>query len=116
MSNHFYALIMAGGVGSRLWPLSRKKSPKQVLPLVGERSMFQGAVDRLQRLQLLDPARRSFRLWDPEHAPEALRTAVRRARLAFEESSEATSPARPIVIQPTAPPKTKAAGAIPSAR
>ncbi len=50
MANHFYALIMAGGVGSRLWPLSRQKSPKQVLPLVGERSMFQGAVDRLQPL------------------------------------------------------------------
>lgn len=50
MSNHFYALIMAGGVGSRLWPLSRQKSPKQVLPLVGDRSMFQGAVDRLQPL------------------------------------------------------------------
>jgi mannose-1-phosphate guanylyltransferase len=50
MINHFYALIMAGGVGSRLWPLSRQKSPKQVLPLVGKRSMFQGAVERLQPL------------------------------------------------------------------
>jgi mannose-1-phosphate guanylyltransferase len=50
MASHFYALIMAGGVGSRLWPLSRQKSPKQVLPLVGDRSMFQGAVDRLQPL------------------------------------------------------------------
>ncbi len=50
MADHFYALIMAGGVGSRLWPLSRQKSPKQVLPLVGERSMFQGAVDRLRPL------------------------------------------------------------------
>jgi mannose-1-phosphate guanylyltransferase len=52
MPNHFYALIMAGGVGSRLWPLSRQKSPKQVLPLVGERSMFQGTVERLQPLLL----------------------------------------------------------------
>jgi mannose-1-phosphate guanylyltransferase len=50
MSNHFYALIMAGGVGSRLWPLSRQKSPKQVLPLMGERSMFAMAVERLQPL------------------------------------------------------------------
>ena len=39
MSNHYYALIMAGGIGTRLWPLSRQKSPKQVLPLVGERSL-----------------------------------------------------------------------------
>ena len=50
MSNHFYALIMAGGVGSRLWPLSRQKSPKQVLPLMGEHSMFAMAVERLQPL------------------------------------------------------------------
>lgn len=50
MSNHFYALIMAGGVGSRLWPLSRQKSPKQVLPLMGEHSMFTMAVKRLQPL------------------------------------------------------------------
>lgn len=50
MANHYYALIMAGGIGTRLWPLSRQKSPKQVLPLVGERSMFGLAVERLQPL------------------------------------------------------------------
>jgi mannose-1-phosphate guanylyltransferase len=54
MSDHFYALIMAGGVGSRLWPLSRQKSPKQVLPLLGEHSMFAMAVERLR--PLLTPA------------------------------------------------------------
>jgi len=54
MSNHFYALIMAGGVGSRLWPLSRQKSPKQVLPLMGEQSMFAMAVERLQPLLMPD--------------------------------------------------------------
>ena len=43
----YYALIMAGGSGSRLWPLSRQDSPKQVLKLLGERTMFQLAVDRL---------------------------------------------------------------------
>jgi mannose-1-phosphate guanylyltransferase len=42
-----YALIMAGGSGTRLWPLSRQNTPKQALRLVGERSMFQHAVDRL---------------------------------------------------------------------
>ena len=50
MTNHFYALIMAGGIGSRLWPMSRQKSPKQVLPLMGEHSMFAMAVERLQPL------------------------------------------------------------------
>ena len=46
----YYALIMAGGSGTRLWPLSRQDRPKQTLRLVGERSMFQHAVDRLEPL------------------------------------------------------------------
>jgi len=47
---HFYALIMAGGTGTRLWPLSRENRPKQVLPLIGDRTMFQIAVERLAPL------------------------------------------------------------------
>ncbi len=46
----YYAVIMAGGIGSRLWPLSRQHRPKQALSLVGERTMFQLAVDRLRPL------------------------------------------------------------------
>ena len=46
----FYALIMAGGVGTRLWPLSRRDRPKQSLKLVGERTMFEHAVDRIAPL------------------------------------------------------------------
>lgn len=45
-----YAVIMAGGSGTRLWPLSRKSRPKQALNLIGERTMFQHAVDRLAPL------------------------------------------------------------------
>ena len=41
------AIIFAGGTGTRLWPLSRKKSPKQFEKLVGNRSTLQLAVDRL---------------------------------------------------------------------
>ena len=43
----FHALIMAGGFGTRLWPLSRRGRPKQSLTLVGERTMFEHAVDRI---------------------------------------------------------------------
>lgn len=46
----YYALIMAGGGGTRLWPLSRRSQPKQALELVGERTMFQHAVDRVAPL------------------------------------------------------------------
>ena len=45
---HTYAVIMAGGGGTRLWPISRKKHPKHVLPLLGERTLFQSALDRLE--------------------------------------------------------------------
>ncbi|MER3469426.1 MAG: hypothetical protein C4314_05750, partial [Thermoflexus sp.] len=42
-----YAVILAGGSGTRLWPLSRQSRPKQMLRLLGERTMFQLTVDRL---------------------------------------------------------------------
>ncbi len=48
--DHYYALIMAGGSGTRLWPLSRRDRPKQVLPLTEERTMFQLTVERLHNL------------------------------------------------------------------
>jgi len=57
MNESLYALIMAGGGGTRLWPLSRSAHPKQMLKLFGERTMFQLSVDRL--LPLL-PAERIF--------------------------------------------------------
>jgi mannose-1-phosphate guanylyltransferase len=44
---HYYALILAGGGGTRLWPLSRKDQPKQMLPLLKEETMFRVAVERL---------------------------------------------------------------------
>jgi mannose-1-phosphate guanylyltransferase len=50
MLDNFYAVIMAGGGGTRLWPLSRTSRPKQMLDLVDERSLFQSAVDRLEGL------------------------------------------------------------------
>lgn len=54
MSEHYYAVIMAGGGGTRLWPLSRNSKPKQMLKLDGDRSLFQVAVDRLVGLFPLD--------------------------------------------------------------
>jgi mannose-1-phosphate guanylyltransferase len=48
--NHTYAVIMAGGGGTRLWPVSRKNKPKQLLPLLGEETLFQSTVARLSNL------------------------------------------------------------------
>jgi mannose-1-phosphate guanylyltransferase len=44
----YYAVIMAGGTGTRLWPLSRKHHPKQALALAGDKTMFQLAVERIR--------------------------------------------------------------------
>ena len=46
-NRHHYALILAGGRGTRFWPRSRKRSAKQVLNVVGERSLIQATMDRL---------------------------------------------------------------------
>ncbi|OLQ75502.1 mannose-1-phosphate guanylyltransferase/mannose-6-phosphate isomerase [Photobacterium proteolyticum] len=48
-------VIMAGGSGSRLWPLSRSLYPKQFLPLMGKDSMLQETIARLAPLPCLSP-------------------------------------------------------------
>jgi mannose-1-phosphate guanylyltransferase len=48
--HHTYAVIMAGGGGTRLWPVSRRNRPKQMLSLVEDRTLFQATVERLDGL------------------------------------------------------------------
>jgi mannose-1-phosphate guanylyltransferase len=50
MSEHRYAVIMAGGGGTRLWPVSRKEKPKQLLPLLGQETLFQSTYMRLKKI------------------------------------------------------------------
>ncbi len=50
MHDHYYAVIMAGGGGTRLWPLSRQSRPKQMVHLQGDRSLFQLTIDRIEAL------------------------------------------------------------------
>jgi mannose-1-phosphate guanylyltransferase len=46
-NNDRFIIIMAGGRGERFWPISREKTPKQLIKLLGERSFLQQAVDRV---------------------------------------------------------------------
>lgn len=50
-----YPIIMAGGSGTRLWPLSREKQPKQFLDLTGDKTMLQFTIERLERMELEKP-------------------------------------------------------------
>jgi mannose-1-phosphate guanylyltransferase len=70
--DHLYAVIMAGGVGSRLWPRSRSATPKQFLDLLGSRTMLQETVDRIQPLISLD---RVLVVVSEEHA-DTVRTQI----------------------------------------
>lgn len=90
----YYALIMAGGSGTRLWPLSRKNRPKQSLPLVSERTMFQISVERLAPLI---PPERVFVVTNAEMAQR------------FSEQ-EPDIPARNYVVEPSAKDSGPAAG------
>src|SRR5256885_2919796 len=59
-----YVLVLSGGAGTRLWPLSRRDRPKQFLQLLGERSLLQDTVDRVSEFV---PSERIFVVAPPEH-------------------------------------------------
>ena len=49
-----FAVIIAGGRGTRFWPASRKDHPKQLLNIIGENSMLQMTVDRLRKMKNIE--------------------------------------------------------------
>lgn len=50
IDQHLYAVIMAGGSGTRFWPASRRSRPKQFLPIAGEKTMIAETCARLEGL------------------------------------------------------------------
>ena len=55
MAEQITPVILCGGSGTRLWPLSRKSYPKQFVELVGEGSLFQQSAQRLSGPEFADP-------------------------------------------------------------
>jgi mannose-1-phosphate guanylyltransferase len=70
MSANFYPVILAGGRGTRFWPLSRKKRAKQLLALDGKQTMIQQTVARLLPLA---PAKQIWVITNEDSRPEILR-------------------------------------------
>ena len=74
-SRRIIPLVLAGGAGTRLWPVSRDAMPKQFLPLVGETSTFQQALKRVSSPDLFAPpivmTSDAFRFFARSQAEEA---------------------------------------------
>ena len=47
---HYYPVILTGGAGSRLWPVSREFFPKPLLPLFGDQTLLQDTAARLDSI------------------------------------------------------------------
>ncbi|MEF8834041.1 MAG: mannose-1-phosphate guanylyltransferase/mannose-6-phosphate isomerase, partial [Halofilum sp. (in: g-proteobacteria)] len=86
-------VLLAGGSGTRLWPLSRRAYPKQFVPLLGETSLFAATLERLGGLQHLAP----MVVCNEEHrflvAEEIRNSDVSRASILLEPAGRNTSPA-----------------------
>ena len=96
----FIPVIIAGGSGTRLWPLSRSLYPKQFLPLSSEYSMLQETLLRLEGLSALSP----ITICNEEHrfiVAEQLRSIDRSGSIILEPSGRNTAPAIALAAQVT---------------
>src|SRR6201990_380899 len=66
-SKNRFVIIMAGGRGERFWPVSREKTPKQLLTLLGKKSFLQEAVERVLPLV---PAKNIFVITNAAQLPQ----------------------------------------------
>lgn len=64
---HTYVVILCGGGGTRLWPLSRNKTPKQFIDLIGQETLFTKTLNRALKLA---PAERIYIMTNKEYAAD----------------------------------------------
>ena len=86
-----YAVIVAGGTGTRFWPRSRRRRPKQLLRVIGRRTLLQSTADRLRGLV---PASQILIVTHREHAAEVRRQlpSVPRGNVLSEPMGRNTAP------------------------
>ena len=87
-----YAVIMAGGRGTRFWPASRKENPKQLLNIVGSETMLQITVDRMKKLKSVEDI---FIITGKDLAPKIKKTikGIKSKNIIVEPSGKNTAPA-----------------------
>jgi len=105
MSANFYPVILAGGRGTRFWPLSRTKRAKQLLALDGKQTMIQQTVARLLGLA---PAKQFWVVTNEDLRPEILRQLpkLRKEQIIAEPVGRNTAPAMGLaafILQHTQP-------------
>jgi mannose-1-phosphate guanylyltransferase/mannose-6-phosphate isomerase len=92
-----HPVILAGGSGTRLWPMSREQYPKQLIGLLGEDSLLQSTTRRLDALEAGHPlAEQLVVVANEEHrftTAEQLRTSGKPSRLILEPVGRDTAPA-----------------------
>ena len=91
--NQILPIVLSGGSGTRLWPLSREKYPKQLLPLVGEQSMLQATIARLDGI---DGLGEPLLVCNEEHrfvVAEQMRLLGKRGKALLEPFGRNTAPA-----------------------
>ena len=96
-SNPLLPVVLCGGSGTRLWPLSRETYPKQFLALTGARTMLQETALRLQGLSQIPVAKAPILVCNTEHrflaASQLMDAGISDARVVLEPTGRNTAPA-----------------------
>ena len=88
--NHVYVVVLAGGNGERLWPLSTPECPKQLLPLVGDKTLLELTLDRAEKLAFAN----NILIVTCKQQENAIKKAVGdRAQVVIEPEQKNTAPA-----------------------
>ena len=95
--NLLLPVVLCGGSGTRLWPLSRETYPKQFLALAGARTMLQDTALRLQGLNQIPVAKAPILVCNAEHrflaASQLMEAGIHGARIVLEPAGRNTAPA-----------------------
>jgi mannose-1-phosphate guanylyltransferase len=93
-NNNYYAVILAGGSGTRFWPLSRRHKPKQFLKIVGEKTLLELT---LERIRSLVPAKNIFivtnKIYRKDISYHTKKFSIPSSNILYEPQGKNTAPA-----------------------